>query len=288
MLYAWDSVSHRLMIKDVRESAPEGKTTLTIINRIGIGQAFDSARRAFEKKHPDVMVRDAAMDYDSFISKLASGDDTADIFCVGNPLDYSKLGSLMPLNDEPSIMDALHKAEWIPFEERFSAGGKLYGVPVYVRYRLFDVDPDLQKQTGFEMPKPPYSWRDLYEAAKNTGLGQPGQPALLNDLSVNPTVIDRYTMAMASREGRVNYDTPAFREDMEAYKQMVNENMIMLVDLGNFSPSVLDFTEEAGADAVLMPSVNGQDGVEVSCYGFGVNPNSQNKALAIEFLAEYL
>lgn len=292
MLYAWDSTSHRLMIKDVRETVPEGKITLTIVNRIGIGQAFDFARRAFEKKHPDVMVRDVVMNYDTAYSMMAFGDDAADIFCVGTyPLtDYSRLGYLMPLNEEPSIMDELHKAEWVPLEEHFSAGGKLYGVPVYVSYRLFEVDPVLAKRTGFEMPKPPYSWRDLYEAALKAELGQPGKPALMHDLSVNPTVIDRYTMAKANREGRVNYDTPAFREDMEAYKQMVNEKMIVLSDLYGYTASsmIFNITQEISANAVLPPAVDGQDSVEVSCYGFGINPNSKNKALAIEFLTEYV
>lgn len=292
MLYAWDSVTHRLMIKDVSEPVPEGKTALTIVNRIGIGQAFDSARKAFEKKHPDVSVRDVFMEYDTYISKMTSGDDGIDIFCTGTyPLrDYSELGYMMPLNDVPSIMDELQKADWIPIEERFSEGGKLYGVPVSVNYRLFKADSSLAEQSGFEMPKPPYTWRDLYEAAKNAGLGQPGKPALMYDMSVNPYLIHQYTTAQASREGRVIYDTPAFREDMEAYRQMVNENMILLMDLGDYAANsvILGSTWEIGADAVLMPSVDGQDGVEVSCYGFGINPNSKNKELAIEFLAEYV
>jgi ABC-type glycerol-3-phosphate transport system substrate-binding protein len=231
------------------------------------------------------------MDYDTYISKLISGDDEVDIFCVySNQLaEYGRQGYLMPLNDVPSIMDELHKAEWVPFEKHFSDGGKLYCVPVNINYRLFQVDSYMARQSGFEMPKPPYSWRDLYEAAAKARLGQPGQPALMYDLSVNPYLIHQYTMAKFNREGRVNYDTTVFREDMEAYRQMVEENMVVLLELGDAATSViLNNTWEIGADAALMPAVDGQDSVEVSCYGFGVNQNSQNKALAIEFLAEYL
>ncbi len=292
-MYAWDFRDSRLLSVDVSENRDQGKTVLTILNRGYADEAFDSAKEAFLKHHPQVQFRDITMGPEQYTTSLMAGDTWIDILFEfdGLIVDLGRAGALVSLSDEPSVMEGLSKAEWLPFEKHYSHNGKLYGVPGYVMYDLWTLDASLARQTGFVMPKVPYTWHDLYEAASAAGLGQSGKPALMHDLTWNPALIYNYTMAKVDWEGTLNYDTPAFREDMEAFKQMVKENMVVLRDEAENYPTtgpLLQRFADISEQAVLPPAVDGREGVIIQSYGFCVNARSQNRALALEFLAEYV
>ncbi len=293
MLYAWDMVENRLLSVDVSENRDQGKTVLTIINRGYAGEAFDSAKEAFLKHHPEVEFRDMEMNPDQYTTALMVGDAGIDLLfdASGSLSDFARAGALVPLSEEPAFMEALNMTEWMPFQEVYSYQGKLYGVPGHMGYHLFGVNASLAMQTGFVMPTSPYTWRDLYKAASDAGLGQLGKPALMHDFMWGPIFLYYYVMAQAQWDGRLNFDTPGFREDMQAFKQMVKENMIVLVDkIEDFPDSkpMIETLADISDDAVMPPTINGREAAVMQSHGFFVNARSRNRALAVEFLTEYI
>ena len=292
-LYAWSMSDKRLLAIDIREERSAGKTVITIINNDGLRDAYDSALKSFLLHHPDVEVRDISMPGEQYRIDLLAGTDGIDILCqaAGSMPTLAEAGALVSLSDEPSIIDALALAQWLPFEDVYAVNGKLYGIPGYVMYNLWRIDAQLAQQSGFIMPAYPFTWQDVYLAADAAGLGQAGKPALMYDNPENPCLLYYYVMAQAQKDGMLNFDTEGFREDIEAYRRMVEQGIIVLrswEDQTNYPPSILSTFAEISDETVPTPTVNGLEIAMMQSYGYCVNINSPNRALAIELLAECL
>lgn len=291
VLYAWDASSMRLLSIDVSEDRLANKTVLTIVNNDGLRDAFDVALTSFLTRHPDVEVRDVSMSPDQYRTALLAGDDGIDMLFEGAGLirQFAEAGALAPLSDGTSIMEALSLADWLPFEEIYSNGGKLYGLPGYVNYNLWRIDKELAQQAGFQMPSYPFTWSDVYEAASTAGLGQPGKPVLLYDNAGTPDILYYYVMTQAQKDGTLHFDTPGFREDMEAYRKMVEQGIIVSWEGGERPKSpaaIIDMFADISSETVPTPTVNGLEVAMVQSYGYCVNANSPNRELAMELLAE--
>lgn len=291
-LYAWDTSVKRLLAIDVSENRSAGKTVLTIVNNNSFRDAFDPAMGKFLLRHPDVEIRDVAMTPDQYRTALLAGESGIDILLEssGTMWQLAGAGALAPLSDESSIIEALSMAEWMPYEEIYSTGGKLYGLPGFVMYDMWKVDADLSRQAGFAMPDYPFTWHDVYVAAETAGLGRPGKPVLMYDYTGNPNVLYNYVMTQAQKQGTLNFDTPGFREDMEAYRQMVAQGIIVLYEGGETPetvPAVVSAFADISDQTVPTPTVNGMEIAMMQSYGYCINVRSPNRELAVELLAEF-
>lgn len=292
-LYCWDVSSRRLLTIDVSDDRSAGKTIITVVNNDGVRDVFDVALKGFLVRHPDVEVRDVSMSPDQYKTALLAGDAGIDILYEhsGVMWELAEAGALVPLSNEPSIMNALSLAEWLPFEEVYSTGGKLYGIPCYVMYDMWKVNEELSQQIGYQMPAYPYTWQDVYVAADAAGLGQPGKPVLMYNYRDMPEVLTGYTRTQAQKQGALKFDTPGFRADMEAYQQMVERGIIVLYDGGEppkSPPAIIETSAEISDQTVQTPTVNGMEVALMQSYGYFVSAMSPNRELAIELLAEFI
>lgn len=157
-------------------SAPSGSSGSSTGNQVTLNltwwgnevraQATTQAIDAFQKEHPDIVVKGAAAAYDGYHDKLSvqiAGNAAPDVMQLQGEymVQYGSKGVLLPLTDvKTSQLDKGLTANGL-------IGGKQVGVPTGMSALAVVADPEMFKQAGVALPDDTtWTWKDFGQVAK--------------------------------------------------------------------------------------------------------------------------
>ncbi|MFC3787886.1 extracellular solute-binding protein [Paenibacillus sp. GCM10012307] len=126
--------------------------------------------KQFEQEHPHITVKQTNFPYDQYNQKVATlvpagkGPDVINLYYGWLP-KYVSSGYLQPL-PESEFPAADIEEHFFPFVETAKLGGKYYALPTGVRTLGLYYNKDLFTKAGLDPAKPPTTWEELVEYAK--------------------------------------------------------------------------------------------------------------------------
>jgi len=124
----------------------------------------------FQKKHPNITVKQTNFPYDQYNEKVATlvpagkGPDIINLYYGWLP-KYVSSGYLQPL-PESAFSDEQIRKEFFPFVDTAKFNGKYYAIPTAVRTLALFYNKDLFVKAGLDPAKPPTTWTELVETGK--------------------------------------------------------------------------------------------------------------------------
>ena len=291
-------------------SAFDGRTggkTLTIVNSLCDDDRFESAVELLHRRYPDTEVVQRRIDDPRIIAtELMAGGEGIDLVGLQDsfmPVSAAFLlrsGAIADLNQVEALADARE-----PYRDIFgmvTIGNKWYAVPETVDMHMWQVNPELARQLGWEIPDGRWTlaeFRSLAEkvATYNRTAEQPIYllqddtfllPWLLYDYQVNH--VD-YTSMCAE------YMTDEYAELLSFWKELNDQGLICkAVNIANpaMRPNTLlaagryGLPELAKAVCILPPQEKPDAPFPVYGGVLALNAHSPNRAEAEYFLACYL
>ena len=129
-------------------------------------KATQDALAAFQKDHPNIVVKGAAAAYDGYHDKLSvqiAGNDAPDVMQLQGEymVQYGSKGVLLPLTDVKTTQ--LDKG----LTANGNIGGKQVAVPTGMSALAIVADPEMFKQAGVALPDDTtWTWKDFGQVAK--------------------------------------------------------------------------------------------------------------------------
>lgn len=224
----------RYTLKDFEKQAPE--RTLNICLDIGAegDMRFTQAIRLFQEKYPDVKVKQERVGREDLVLSLMSGEKTCDVFLMDpqatDPLE--RAGLFADMSVYPQITQALEN--WLEMDGLlYDSQGRLIRVPTSIEMSSCWAVPyvhhyDLLIESGLEIPMEPMDYaqfRSLCQQAREKGIYLYSTETRLSEVEALYTAL--YADPM---NGVLNYDTPEFREMMEYWKSLKDEDLVLFFD----------------------------------------------------------
>lgn len=224
----------RYTLKDFEKQAPE--RTLNICLDIGAegDMRFTQAIRLFQEKYPDVKVKQERVGREDLVLSLMSGEKTCDVFLMDpqatDPLE--RAGLFADMSAYPQITQALEN--WLEMDGLlYDSQGRLIRVPTSIEIASCWAVPyvhhyDLLIESGLEIPMEPMNYeqfRSLCKQAREKGIYLYSTETRLSEVEALYTAL--YADPM---NGVLNYDTPEFREMMEYWKSLKDEDLVLFFD----------------------------------------------------------
>lgn len=131
----------------------------------GMGQVIEE----FEKQNPDITVvlderaEVGSLIHDKYVTMLASGDPSVDIYCVDViwPPEFAMAGWLEPLDD---IFPPSEQEKYLPsMIDANTINGHIYGIPWMNDFGLLFSRKDILENSGYKVPE---TWDELVKAAQ--------------------------------------------------------------------------------------------------------------------------
>ncbi len=189
------------------------------------------AYQDFMTVHPGIELRKTLSDLSSLdVNALVNHMSTPDVFALyGNQLyqDIVRKGYALIL-DDASVADLLDDMHPIYRSMLQNDAGQLVALPTMVSVNLVAVNQELWNETfGADTPYPTtyqelfllmMDWEEHYSDAY-------ADVNITDDWNLGTLLsrmIEQYILAYESDDGRLTFDTPAFRETVEAFVQLLN------------------------------------------------------------------
>ncbi len=262
---------------------------LTVVDYFGLHGELERIQTWYEENRPDTALR---MLHISVMEKRAAfynGQFPFDILyeSTGILQNGARQRVYKAFNDIPAL-DSFSLGTAAVYQQTFSFQGKLYACPLSTEAGLFYLDKTWALAIGFTMPQEGYTWKDLYDAAKAAGVGQPGKPILFREsYDGNPMFLRNYCYANTQWYDSVNFDTPAFREMLQVYRQMVSEGMILYGETQGYDPCLFSTAGE-NSNGYCYPGWEGHAITISQHWGCAISANAPNEQGAVEYILNLL
>ncbi|MGI6238847.1 MAG: extracellular solute-binding protein [Christensenellales bacterium] len=299
-----------------RNTDPSARAAQNITVYTGYNRSLEEAYHTFSGKHPEVEVV-LATNFESIIDAMMNQSSAVDIYTVyvGSE-DYAALfdrGYLAELTDSDAIT-TLVEGMYDGIRAVVQKDGETLALPVELYTNVMSYNPVAFGKMGLTEDDVPTDWlsylqlirraADLYEDAGvmvfELYMTQEDARATLFYRLIN----DYMVYLTKTPDAEMAFDTPLMREllaeleaidftayglmeeydDAEATRVYSSDNRSMFQTYGDVSVSVYSFQDEQqlpmplSMDGVVPPMIEAQLSVAV------VNPYSENRALAIEYL----
>lgn len=257
--------------------------------------SVDDALQLLADSQPGLVIERITLNDEQIVAAFLSGDASFDIL----GLDYSTFYPLAvkdmfaELGTSGEIMESLEK--WLPGAyEVLYIDNQLCALPLMYVSDAVILDGPKYRTCGLNWPTDAeYSWSELAQIAQQAKMGQDGNPPLLADFIHFPWVIDQYISMQFVEKTLVNFDTPVFRNSMEAYKRMVNDGAIIdregqdasIDSIGQINS--WDLLQCGDVQRRMMPTLEGQRTLLTLPYVIAVNSKSEHMEIAMKMM-EYL
>jgi len=133
-------------------------------------ELIDSLIKEFQQEHPNITVKQTNFPYDQYNQKVATlvpagkGPDVINLYYGWLP-KYVSAGYLQPL-PESDFPIAEIEEKFFPFVETAKLNGSYYALPTGVRTLGLFYNKDLFAKAQLDPAKPPATWEDLVQYAK--------------------------------------------------------------------------------------------------------------------------
>ena len=291
-------------------SAFDGHTdgkTLTIVNSVGDHDRFKSALELFHQRYPDVEVVQRTIDDPRIIAtELMAGSEGIDLVGLQDsfmPVSAAFLlrsGAIADLNQVDALVAARE-----PYRDIFgmvTIGDKWYAVPETVNMHMWQVNPELARQIGWEIPDGRWTLAEFRSLAEKVATynrtTEQSIYLLQDDTFLLPWLLYDYQInhvdfASMSAE----YMTDDYVELLSFWKELNDQGLICKA-VSNVNPAMRPNTLLAAGRYVLpeltntvciLPPQQNKD-APFPVYGavLALNAHSPNRAEAECFLACYL
>ena len=289
---------------------PEERPEARLIVQYNYNSAMEAARVAFQQAHPEVEVVLAQSPGD-VVQSMMTQVTTPDIYTlsVSSP-EYSAVfgrGYMAELTGS-EILSNFAAAVYPAIQEVIQKDGEVYGLPLEA-YGFGDLSysPEAFERLGLTEEDVPSSWMEFFDLLGRLPDYLENDPDVAvfekylaeTDLRymLFSSLMDSYMLYISQPENEFSFDTPLFRELMAAFEAVdfealgaSEEGMEYIYDMGgtmfytygtSFSPYVTGNSPKMlylGLDEGMQPLVSTDVTVAF------VNPFSQNRDLAIEYL----
>lgn len=304
-LYVMDAEAQTL----VGMAAPDvqhEETALTIIgdNYDPYSPQMEYAVAQFGTLHPEASVSfekyGVIGDATPLITSLMSGEGRYDILILAeygmtNTRQYYRAGALMNLGESGEIMAAY--AEMIDIAPIFSADGGVFAVPVSVAPIVWQANTELFDYYGLDIPEDGGTWNDFHILGEQVKrLRSEGEDIVLLADTSDPFFLVQYNVN-ESVNAAPDYTSDIFTENMSLWTDAVNAGIICEAESGAdvepvenalFTTRELAYSSMRDNRYVLPPVYAEYVRTPVVTVSMCVNVNSENAALATEFLASYV
>ena len=290
---------------------PEERPEARLIVQYNYNSAMEAARVAFQQAHPEVEVVLAQSPGD-VVQSMMTQVTTPDIYTlsVSSP-EYSAVfgrGYMAELTGSEILSD-FAAAVYPAIQEVIQKDGEVYGLPLEA-YGFGDLSysPEAFERLGLTEEDVPANWMEFFDLLGRLPDYLENDPDVtvfetymaLDDLRymLFSSLMDAYMLYISQPENEFSFDTPLFRELMAAFEAVdfealgvseegsgdyvYNAESTMFYTYGtSFSPYVTGSGPQMlylGLDEGMQPLVSTDVTVAF------VNPFSQNRDLAIEYL----
>ena len=289
---------------------PEERPEARLIVQYNYNSAMEAARVAFQQAHPEVEVVLAQSPGD-VVQSMMTQVTTPDIYTlsVSSP-EYSAVfgrGYMAELTGS-EILSNFAAAVYPAIQEVIQKDGEVYGLPLEA-YGFGDLSysPEAFERLGLTEEDVPANWMEFFDLLGRLPDYLENDPDVtvfetyltVGDLRyiLFSALMDSYMLYISQPENEFSFDTPLFRELMAAFEAVdfealgaSEEGMESIYDMGgtmfytygtSFSPYVTGNSPKMlylGLDEGMQPLVSTDVTVAF------VNPFSQNRDLAIEYL----
>ena len=290
---------------------PEERPEARLIVQYNYNSAMEAARVAFQQAHPEVEVVLAQSPGD-VVQSMMTQVTTPDIYTlsVSSPVYSAVFGrGYMAELTGSEILSDFAAAVYPAIQEMIQKDGEVYGLPLEA-YGFGDLSysPEAFERLGLTEEDVPTTWMEFFDLLGRLPDYLENDPDVtvfetymaLDDLRymLFSSLMDAYMLYISQPENEFSFDTPLFRELMAAFEAVdfealgvseegsgdyvYNAESTMFYTYGtSFSPYVTGSGPQMlylGLDEGMQPLVSTDVTVAF------VNPFSQNRDLAIEYL----
>ena len=290
---------------------PEERPEARLIVQYNYNSAMEAARVAFQQAHPEVEVVLAQSPGD-VVQSMMTQVTTPDIYTLYvDSAEYSAVfgrGYMAELTGSEILSD-FAAAVYPAIQEMIQKDGEVYGLPLEA-YGFGDLSysPEAFERLGLTEEDVPSSWMEFFDLLGRLPDYLENDPDVAvfekylaeTDLRymLFSSLMDSYMLYISQPENEFAFDTPLFRELVAAFEAVDfealgvseegtedyvynAEDTMFYTYSSSFSPSVMSGSPEMlylGLDEGMQPLVSTDVTVAF------VNPFSQNRDLAIEYL----
>ena len=252
----------------------------------------------FQEQHGTQVVFRFYSSIDDMILALMSGEPIDLLLLTGfHYANFVKADVLLDLNELPQIQEM--RESGIYSDWYFTLTGeqdRLSMLPIgYAGCDLWEADVNLLEQLNLELPPETWTWDDFLTLAKQCGekdisIMDDGH----NQYYSTPSVINYINTYVDVFERTADFDTDEFRTMCEVWNTCLEEGLVSDASLNKknllsgayFCPG--SFGSDSQAVLLYPPMIAEKRVVDVEVGLIGINRNSKQQDLALEFLLTYL
>lgn len=267
------------------------KEHLTILNYSDLDYPrFRFAYSKFKELHPNVDFQIEEKNTSDYFLELLTGSSNADIVFLYHKqlLENARAGTLLAMDKIPSLAKELHKNKWLPFFPLVSFQGHIYGFPDSIFSSLYAMNNEAAKACHFSLPTYPYTWRDIYIAARDVDWSQNNEYCLLKTNLSNPSFIMDYLSWQYSTKNSINLLTDEFKDALISFKGLVQIGAIEDSRFSSARQAIFLSPQNDFFPPLKKPVIGDCPAVTVNVNSFAIPKSAKNKDLAIDFMQIYM
>lgn len=284
-------------------------------------ECMEAVAETYMKEHPDVQINytfSPVKEYNDKLTTALSGNDDIDIFCINSVAPYSQLVSRNQLLNLDSYIEqsGIDTAMYGDMFSNYKYNGSNYVLPYRNSVIVVAYNKDMFDAAGVEYPKDGWTWDDLYEKAQQMTSGEGADkiyglwyhnrtmdyclPALQkgwNLLSTDDEHLNLLTECVQKKIDAQNEGTTIQHSEITATGQGIRaafeSEMMAMYITGDWTVNQLRSSAKEGTinfdwDFVPVPnSSNGASGTMVQPVFIGINPSTQKKEAAWDFMSYF-
>lgn len=292
-----EDINARRLIAARAASGQETYTVLNLVNLSLYDVELSSAIARFEASHPGVRVQYTDMTDDQLNAALLAQDSKIDILPVTSYSmnAYLQNGVLAELSGNESLMSSL--GAWRDFGGMLSAG-ELYALPLSVSVDAFFVDTAILAECGVDVEawdSSGMTWPEFYDFCCDVQL-EHGVTAYVES-SRFPMPVMQYIASFNGDLEQTRFQTEEFYAVARMLRDYKDAGVLQFAAMSFGEDSAIDCSGIAGATVwrwdddseriFLLPQMEGAAAYPAILSQLGVNARSENRELAVEFLACY-
>lgn len=288
-----DVGSCSMILLDLVEET-EKTIALNLVNLSNYENQLSLAIDLFEEKYPNVYVQYSEMTEEKLSTLLLAQDPCIDILPVSsyNIDAYKENGVLIDLNQNDEIRDNLKN--WRDFNGVISGDEPVHALPVFISVDALWGDASILREYGIDTENfdpAQMTWNEFYEFCVQL-LREYGVITYAES-SRFPLPVKQYIAAFKGEVDTINFQTEEFYSIVRMVKERCEEGILPFTKMPISEDNVIDYSNVSGASQwdtgsekiLLLPMLGGENAYPALMDMIGVNARSENRELALEFLA---
>lgn len=235
-----DKAMRRYNVTDFKQEEPKRELVIALDIAASGDMRFAQAIRVFQTKYPDVRVRQDRVQEEELVLSLMAGEKTCDIFFMNlqSTDELQRAGLFADMREYPQITQELEN--WIDMPGiLYDTNGRLIRVPVSIPMGHGWAVPflhhyDLLIESGLEIPMEPMDheqFRALCAQAREKGIY-----LYAAETRVQEALALYIALYADPINGVLDFDTPEFRQIMEFWKQLKEDDLVLFYDTPDATP----------------------------------------------------